>query len=235
MSILRKHRGEHGGALSKLIAALCVVALCVLVYFARHPIMRLAAEWWVVDQPAAHADALVVLGDDNFYGDRASRATELYRHGVAPILVASGRRLRPKVGISELIQHDLAVRGVPEDKIVRLVQDADSTREEAEAVSKLAGERGWQSLVVVTSNYHARRARYIFSKVLPGDISLSVAGAKDGDFDPEDWWAKRKSTKLFARELLGFLEAAWELRGEEKGKTGAERAVEEGVLKWPWP
>lgn len=204
-----KRRDEQGGALANLVALLFVVALCVLMYFARHPIMRFTAESWVVDEPAAHADAIVVLGDDNFYADRATHAAELFRQGVAPVVVASGRRLRPNAGISELMQHDLIERGVPKEKIIAFSQDADSTREEAQALAKLAGEHHWKSVVIVTSNYHTRRARYIFRKVLPNSIAVSVASARDGDFDAERWWEKRRSIKLFAREIVGMGEAMW--------------------------
>jgi uncharacterized SAM-binding protein YcdF (DUF218 family) len=157
----------------------------------------------------------VVLGDDNFYADRATHAAELFRQGVAPEVVASGKRLRPNAGLSELMEHDLVERGVPKDKIMRLTQDADSTREEAGAVEKLVMEHHWKSVVVVTSNYHTRRTRYIFQKVFPSGVAVSVASARDGDFDPERWWEKRKSIKLFARELAGMGEAMWELRGEQ--------------------
>ena len=130
---------EHGGILGNSRgAAVCSCALCALVYFARHPIMRFVAESWVVDEPATHADAIVVLGDDNFYADRATHAAELFRQGVAPDVVASGRRLRPNAGISELMEHDLIERGVPKDKIVPFAHDADSTNEEAKPVTKLA-------------------------------------------------------------------------------------------------
>ena len=210
-----KRRYEHGGAVAKLVALLFVVPLCALVYFARYPIMRFVAESWVVDEPAAHVDAIVVLGDDNFYADRATHAAELFRQGVAPEVVASGRRLRPNAGISELMEHDLIERGVPKDKIVRFTHDADSTREEAEGVEKLAAEYHWKSLVIVTSNYHTRRTRYIFRREFPAGIAVSVASARDGDFDPERWWEKRKSIKLFARELAGMSYAIWELRGKE--------------------
>jgi len=210
-----KRRYEHGGAVAKVVALLFVVALCALVYFARYPIMRFVTESWVVDEPAAHADAIVVLGDDNFYADRATHAAELFRQGVAPEVVASGRRLRPNAGISELMEHDLIERGVPKDKIVRFTHDADSTREEAEGVEKLAAEYHWKSLVIVTSNYHTRRTRYIFRREFPAGIAVSVASARDGDFDPERWWEKRKSIKLFARELAGMSYAIWELRGKE--------------------
>jgi uncharacterized SAM-binding protein YcdF (DUF218 family) len=213
-------KGEQGGALANLIVLLCLAALCALVYFARHPLMRLAAEFWVVDEPAAHADALVVLGDDNFYADRATHAVELFRQGVAPLVVASGRRLRPNAGISELIEHDLVERGVPKEKVLRFAHDGGSTVEEAIAVAKLAEDHRWKSVVIVTSNYHARRVRYIYGKIMPRQTSVSVASAHDGEFDPERWWEKRESTKLFAHEILGMVEAIWELHGENKGTTG---------------
>jgi uncharacterized SAM-binding protein YcdF (DUF218 family) len=210
---------DHGGIITNLVALLFVLLLCGLVYFARHPIMRFVAESWVIDEPAAHADAIVVLGDDNFYADRATRATELYRQGVASAVVASGRRLRPNAGVSELIEHDLAERGVPKEKIIRFTHDADSTREEAQALAKLAKDQHWKALVVVTSNYHTRRARYIFDKVFPPGIVVTVAGAHDGDFDPERWWEKRKSVKLFTREIAGMVEAMWELRSADRATS----------------
>lgn len=222
----RKHEG--GGTMTTLVALLFLAVFCAVLYFARHPILRFAAESWVVDEPAAHADALVVLSDDNFYADRASHAAELFRQGVAPLVVASGRRLRPSAGISELMEHDLIERGVPKEKIVRLPHDADNTREEAAAVAKLAQERHWKSIVVVTSNYHTRRARYIFSRVFPAGIAVSAASARDGDFDPERWWEKRPSAKLFVRELAGMVVAVWELRGAESRGAMSEMAGWEG-------
>lgn len=203
-------REERGGALAHLVALVFLVVFCALLYFARHPLMRFAAEGWVIDEPAAHADAIIVLGDDNFYADRATHAAELFRQGVAPVVVASGRRVRPNASIGDLMQHDLIERGVPKEKIIAFSHDADSTREEAQALSKLVAEHHWKSVVVVTSNYHTRRTRYIFEKVFPASITVSVASARDGDFDPERWWEKRKSIKLFAKEVLGMGEAMWE-------------------------
>ena len=221
--------GQRGGALASLVSLLFVVALCAILYFARHPILRFAAESWVVDEPSEHADALVVLSDDNFYADRATHAAQLFREGVAPTVVASGRRLRPNAGISELMEHDLVERGVPREKIVRLSHDGDSTKEEAASVAKLAQEMHWKRIVVVTSNYHTRRARYIFRRVFPTAITVKVASARDGSFDPERWWEKRESIKLFAHELAGMVVAVWELRRPEK--QAARAALAKQVLK----
>jgi uncharacterized SAM-binding protein YcdF (DUF218 family) len=218
MRISARRNPERGGALISLIILVVVVVLCAIVYWARHPIMRFAAESWVIDEPAAHADALLLLGDDNFYADRATRAAEMIRHGVAPLVVASGRRLRPSAGVAELQEHDLIERGVPKDKIIRFPHDADSTLEEAAALARLCSERRFRSVIVVTSNYHARRARYIFAKVFPPGIAVSVAGAHDGDFDPEHWWEKRKSEELFVHEIVGMIVAFGEGGGPRAGE-----------------
>src|SRR5215469_5164837 len=207
--------GQHGGIVTNLEALLFVFVLFTILYFARHPLMRFSAEYWVVDDPAPHADAIVVLSDDNFYADRATHAAQLFRQGVAPIVVASGRKLRPNAGIGELMEHDLIERGVPKDKIERVAHDASNTIEEAEVVGRLANDRHWKSVVIVTSNYHTRRARYIFEKLFPPGITVTVASAPDGDFDPQRWWEKPKSIKLFTHELAGYIEAMWELRNAE--------------------
>jgi uncharacterized SAM-binding protein YcdF (DUF218 family) len=209
---------QRGGAIAYLVALLFLALLCLVLYWARHPFLRYTAESWVVDEPAAHADALLLLGDDNFYADRATHAAELFRQGVAPLIVASGRRLRPGAGIVELEEHDLIERGVPKEKILRCPNEGDSTLEEAAALAQFSQEHRFRSVIVVTSNYHTRRARYLFEKEFPKRIAISVASARDGDFDPEHWWEHRKSQKLFVEEWVGLLVA----HGERQ-PTGGER------------
>jgi uncharacterized SAM-binding protein YcdF (DUF218 family) len=218
MSPSGRRNSERGGALVSLIILVVLIVMGAILYSARHPILRFAGESWVIDAPASRADALLLLGDDNFYADRATHAAELIRHGVAPVVVASGRRLRPSAGVAELQEHDLIERGVPKDKIIRFPHDADSTLGEAVALSRLCSERHFRSVIVVTSNYHARRARYIFDKVFPPTIAVSVAGAHDGDFDPEHWWEKRKSQELFVHEVVGMMVAFRDGGGPHPGE-----------------
>jgi uncharacterized SAM-binding protein YcdF (DUF218 family) len=203
---------QHGGILGSLITLLFLIVFCVVLYAARRPLLRLAGESWVVEDPLQQSDALLVLGDDNFFADRATRASELYRQKLAPVVVASGRRLRPSAGIAELMEHDLIERGVPKDRIIRFPHDGDNTRDEALALRALITERNWRNVIVVTSNFHTRRARYIFQRVFPESVTVRVASARDGDFDPEHWWENRKSLKEFTRELAAMVVAAWELR-----------------------
>jgi uncharacterized SAM-binding protein YcdF (DUF218 family) len=221
----RANSRESGRILFKLIVLLFLVVFCALLYLARGPILRVVGESLIVDDELDKADVIMVLGDDNFYADRATRAAELFREGRAPIIVASGRRLRPGAGIAELMEHDLIERGVPKDKILRFAHDADGTLEEAEELARLAKIRKWHSAIVVTSNYHTRRARYIFRRVFPQGIELRVASARDGDFDPQKWWAKRKSIKELTRELAGMVAAVWELWGRGETRETSQSLV----------
>jgi uncharacterized SAM-binding protein YcdF (DUF218 family) len=215
---------EHGGITSTLLALLFLSLLCFGVYLARRPLMRFAANWWIVEDHLQRADAIVVLGDDNFYGDRATRAAEIFRQGLAPLVIASGRRLRPSADVAELIAHDLAGRGIPMEHIVRFTHDAASTIEEAQQLAGFVRQRNMKSLILVTSNYDTRRARYIFCRIFPQDIELSVASARDGDFDPDRWWEKRSSVKELAREWSAFVIAKWELR-DAKDNRGTTQSV----------
>jgi uncharacterized SAM-binding protein YcdF (DUF218 family) len=205
-------RSEHGGILSRLLLILLLVCVVGALYVLRHPILRAAGEFWVVEDTLSPSDAIIILSDDNYSGDRAARAAELYRMGLAPRVVASGKMLRPYAGIAELMEHDLEADGVPSSAIVRFPHHADNTREEAEALRTLVAQKGWRRILVVTSNYHTRRSRYILSRVMPSDVTVRIASARDSEYVPEVWWEHRQSLKLFFHETVGLAVAWWELR-----------------------
>ena len=211
---------EHGGIFFRLLFLLFFFGFLALVYVARHPLMRLGGQFWVVDEPAAPSDVLIVLGDDNYAADRAFHAAELYREGIAPLVVASGRMLRQNVSIADVMEHDLESFGVPSTSIVKLPHRGENTRDEAFEAARLIRTRGWKRVLVVTSNYHARRARFIYGRVLPSTVRLRVSGARDSQFDPSHWWETRQGQKLFMTELAGYLVAWWELRTKPAPENG---------------
>lgn len=222
----RSKPSERGGIVVNLIVLLGFVIFCIVLYLVRHPILRFMAEEWIVEDELDKADALIVLGDDNFYADRATRGVQLFREGKASVVVASGRRLRPNAGTAELMEHDLVERGVPKDRIVRFVHDADGTLEEAQALTRLVKEKKWHKVIVVTSNYHTRRTRYIFRHVFPQGVEVRIASARDGDFDPEHWWEKRKSIKELTREFAAMVVTVWELSGKRETSETTQSVVE---------
>lgn len=226
-------RAQAGGIFFKLLFLIFFLGFLAVVYFARHPLLRFAGEFWVVDEPSAPSDALIVLGDDNYMGDRAFHAAKLYREGAAPVVVASGRMLRKDVSLADVMERDLQSFGIPPAAIVKLPHRAENTREEAEQVAQLVRARGWKRILVVTSSYHARRARFIYSRILPASITLRVAGARDSEFDPTKWWETRQGQKLFFTELVGYLVAAWELRNRSASENEAALKVSPDIRTTP--
>jgi len=204
---------QHGGIVFRLLTLLVLCALIALVYVARYPLLRALGSSLITEDRVDHADAIVVLGDDNFAGDRATRAAQLFHAGWAPQIIASGRMLRPYAGVAELIEKDLQNRGVPPTAIFRFAHHADNTREEAEALRGLVMQRGWRHILLVTSNYHTRRARFIFSRVFPASVTVTIVAAQDAQFDPNSWWQSRLGRKLFFLESAGYFQAMWELSG----------------------
>lgn len=159
------------------------------------------------DSLPAHADALVVL-TGSVHGEEARRqeAFRLFGGGRADHLVLSAPNV---MYLGEWVP-DLMRRYVervygsaPAGRVVLCPQNADSTLEEAQALRPCLEERGWSSIIVVTSNYHTRRARYGWYKAFRDahpPVRIFVHGVFDGDFEPRDWWRNRRYAKTFLGE-----------------------------------
>ena len=212
---MKRGDGQRGGIFSKLLFLIFVVVLVAILYVARHPILRFAGEFWIVDETPQVSDVIVILSDDNYGADRAARAAQLFKSGMAPRILASGRLLRPYAGIAELMEHDLKALGVPANAIVPVTHRATNTREEAIADSQAIAAHGWKKVLLVTSNYHTRRADYIFERALPAGTELRVVSAPDSEYDPNTWWQTRNGLKRFLYESAGYVVAMWEMRHSE--------------------
>jgi uncharacterized SAM-binding protein YcdF (DUF218 family) len=113
------------------------------------------------DEPASHATGELQLNEG---ADRLVRTYDLLRAGKARHVIVSAGLLRPEPGRrteAELVAEKLAAWGIPPDRI--LVENrARNTRENAEEVARLVKERGFETLLVVTSAGHLPRAMGCF-------------------------------------------------------------------------
>jgi len=202
---------ERGGILFRLLAVgvLIVFVLAGVVFY--RSILGALGSWLVVQDAPARSDAIIVLSGDSPRAPRAARAAELYRAGWAPVVVASGTALRSYFSEADLITQDLIRDGVPRSSIIPFRHTARYTLAEAQALAVFCTQRGWHRLLVVTSNYHTRRADYIFHQVFPPADRVRIIAASDEDFDPYGWWTQREGVKLFVREWVGLGVAFWEL------------------------
>lgn len=118
------------------------------------------------------ADAIVVLGPGRG-GERLERARSLVDQGLADTLVVSMAR-----GGQRRATDEACGSPPPGVDVVCFTADPFNTRGEARWVSQLAAARGWSSLLVVTSDYHVRRAGLLFGRCFRG--RLTVVGAPSG-------------------------------------------------------
>ena len=84
----------------------------------------------------------------------------------------------------------------------------DSTEAEAGVLIPCIQEQHWHSVIVVTSNFHSRRARIVWRKVcerlrFPGKIYID--GVADPLFDPHGWWRERKFAKTWFFETTKLI------------------------------
>ncbi|MGB9606104.1 MAG: YdcF family protein [Bryobacteraceae bacterium] len=171
-----------------------------------HPIwLGLASRCLVhADQPF-RADLAVVLAG-GWQGNRILKAAELVRQGWAPRVLVSGTFLYDRAESDLAI--DFAVkRGFPRHWFQGLPHRARSTQEEAAIVTAELKRLGARRVLVVTSDYHTRRALACFRQSAP-DLEFRVVPAADEDF-PAAWWTSRQGRKTVLLEWMKTI--AWQL------------------------
>jgi uncharacterized SAM-binding protein YcdF (DUF218 family) len=80
----------------------------------------------------------------------------------------------------------------------------DSTKEEAAALVGCIYERRWTSVAVVTSDYHTRRAKIIWHRVLDKHsfFRMFMHAVPDPEFCARGWWHKRLWAKTWFFESV---------------------------------
>ncbi|MBI5801063.1 MAG: YdcF family protein [Verrucomicrobia bacterium] len=160
------------------------------------------------------------VGGLHFNGsaDRAVMALELVRLGKAKTLVIGGSAMtlndEPFVE-ADLFREILLARQLGGHEIMSL-GGSRNTRHEAEKVAKLAEERGWKRVLLVTSATHMRRAAAVFRtttglEVVPAPCafltSVSIVSADSLDFVPRsNGFGKLEG---FLHEQIGWRVYRW--------------------------
>jgi uncharacterized SAM-binding protein YcdF (DUF218 family) len=170
--------------------------------------------------PAGHADGIVVLTGGS---SRVSDAMELLAGGYGKRLLISG--VHPTNGASDIS------RSLPDNQsllgcCVDLDRSAVNTRSNAAETRRWAHERGFTSLIVVTSNYHMPRAIVELSHAMP-DIRLipfAVVGEKWRD---EPWWTSGTTVRLLLSEYAKYVAAEVRVRLASVGLELTPEAAEQ--------
>ena len=159
----------------------------------------------VVNQPRK-SDVMVVLAGET--DRRPARGLELLDQGFAPRLILDVPAQDRLYQWNELEIAQKYVAGLPNAGSITICPIyGHSTRDEAQDVSRCLQGVNARSVLVVTSDYHTRRALSIFSRLSPADYSVAAV-FDDREFGVH-WWQHREWAKMNFDEWLKL--TWWEL------------------------
>ena len=141
------------------------------------------------------ADCIIVLGarvrPDGTLSDslryRCEAALEAWQQGLAAQVIVCGAQGRDEpVSEAEAMRAWLVEQGVPEGNIV-LEDGSYNTEQNLQNAQALMRERGWESAIVVTSDYHLERALWIAR-----DVGIEASGIAAESPHPLGIWLKNR-------------------------------------------
>lgn len=172
------------------------------------PILKTVGGFLVVSHELEPSDVIVCLSGRAV--ERGLAAADVYNKGLAPHVFIireippDGYELLERAGIHvpetvDVLQTILTGMGVPETAVIESEHPAPSTFSEARMVRSLAEERGYRSLIVITSPTHTRRAWRTLRRELEGDnVRIRMFPSPYSGFRSEDWW----KTRRYVREVI---------------------------------
>lgn len=170
-------------------------------------IILLASPYWlrgmgdilVDSEQPFHADMVVVLaGDDK--GGRILKGAELVKQGHAPAVLVSGPVCCYGKHESDLAIEFAVSQGYPQEWFIPLPMVANSTREEAHILVRELDRLKVRRFLLVTSDYHTRRAARVYRALVPPGSFRIIAA--DGGYLGDGWWHSREGQKQVAFEWM---------------------------------
>jgi hypothetical protein len=161
-----------------------------------------AGGFLVVDAPRPSDVILVLAGETD---RRPELALQLLAQGYGRRIVLD---VPADAKIYEFTQLDLArkyVQDMPHAASVSICPiEGLSTKDESKEAEKCIAREGGKSVLIVTSDFHTRRALSVFRRELPGYDYSAAAARDDGQFGAR-WWTHRQWAKIFVDEWLRLI------------------------------
>jgi uncharacterized SAM-binding protein YcdF (DUF218 family) len=189
-----------------IVAALAIAFVAAAVGFVGFLSQLRGAE----TKPSRTADGIVVLTGGS---SRVSDAMELLADGYGKRLLISG--VHPTSAASD-ISRSLTDNQSLMSCCVDLDHSAVNTRSNAAETRRWARERGFKSLIVVTSNYHMPRAIVELSHAMP-DITLIPFAVVGDKWRDEPWWTNGATLRLLLSEYVKYVAAEVRVRLADAG------------------
>jgi uncharacterized SAM-binding protein YcdF (DUF218 family) len=187
------------------LSAAC--ALLLLAWLCRAPLLTGLARAWIINDPPAKSDAIVVLGGGLEY--RPFAAAEFYKRALAPKILVMDVALSPTetMGLKEpersVTKLILIHEGVPPDAVETVGQAVKNTYQESLAVLEWAKQHGAKRLLITTEIFHTRRVKWLFRKRFKStEIQIAVAAAEPREYSVSNWWQNEQGLLAFQNEWV---------------------------------
>jgi len=155
-------------------------------------------------EPPVKSEVIVVLAGD-WRGGRILHAAKLLQDGYAPKVLVSGPRAFYDIYEDETAIAYAVRRGYPVSYFEAFRHKATSTETETIAILDELRKRGIHKALIVTSNYHTRRARRLFEQNATDDIETHVTASPDVVFHSDSWWKSREGQKTWLMEFTKLI------------------------------
>ena len=186
---------------SRRILAIVIVA-AALSYGTRELWLGWFGSFLIQTDELAPADVIVVLAGDGL-GWRLNEALRLKRAGYAQRVLVDGAATHYGARECDLAL-EFAIAAGEASGVESHCMQAESTLEESRIVDAELRSRGVERAIIVTSDFHTRRAKMIFDQ-LGSEIEYRIAASATRDFDPDAWWRSRRGRKIAGVEWLKTL------------------------------
>jgi hypothetical protein len=158
-----------------------------------------AGRFLVIDAPV-RSDVILVLAGETEH--RPARALELLDQGYGRRVVIDVPADARSYGFTEVELAGKYVQGLPQAAMVEICPIVGlSTRDESHDAERCLVGAGAKSVLIVTSDFHTRRALSIFRHEIHG-ASFSTAAARDETQFGTHWWTHRQWAKTCVDEWL---------------------------------
>lgn len=190
-------------------------------------ILRGLGRFVVYDETPVPSDAVIVLNTGVEYYPRLVEAADLYQKGLVKRVVINGNRKTDSLrelerkGFTrccpwyENSLRILSLFGVPRSKVTCIsAEDAYDTVSEAKVVGREVLGQGLRSVLITTSKYHTKRARFIWREMYDGKLSIRTVAAKTDPYDPNGWWRDGRQIRWVMAEYGAWFYYWWKNMGD---------------------
>ena len=161
-----------------------------------------AGDFLLVDAPLPSDVILVLAGETD---RRPERALQLLAQGYGRRVVLDVPTNTKIYEFTEIQLAEKYVQDMPQGAAVSVCPiDGLSTKDESKDAEKCLAREGGKSVLIVTSDFHTRRALSIFRREIPGH-EYSVAAARDGTQFGVRWWTHRQWAKTLVNEWVRLI------------------------------